>query len=554
MSRSRTHHAALALFPLLLVAFGAVGAHAGEAPPPRIAGWPATEQLTPGVRGRIFEQPEPLENLAPKSQFCGAFTDDPPGTRPSFAWQDYFVALTRLGNHFMPGFGDGDSMTSPFWHDQGTATPFGSPGLSETWYISRDQLSGTAPFYRLLAYSNHMDSPHTSEGAYVLDLGLPHGYPWTTQKPGTNPLRRYYNSSISDHRTWLYSQTPSGYTTGATWTTATPTPRYGYERFGNQLDMCSVYAASYGTYQLQNSTFKIEFNKIWGGAIGRITHLPTGKQLASEAIGDMVQSTLFRGTSADPPGSCCLVNPTESGGTDTWNYSNTKRWTGSPILTTSFSGSNPRSFIRELRPLNFTTNGFQGNDAWSPLLWRGTFRKTTTLGATVGATTYGDVIRILFEAKLDGDVPTAAQGVYNMNNVFWLRMNQFGDGETNDFDLELFDVVTNSSTTISYPAGWRQDVLLTGPTNKAMVITDSTGTFAVGMMRQGQADYYKILYWCSSNAPENGQPCPLNNQLFVIDIFKNRTLSTTAYTAEEALMVAGSPTSVKQRLRQLAGY
>lgn len=508
----------------------------------------ADEPLLPEVSGRVLEAP------LTKAPFCGGDANTAAGTLPVYNWQDNFIALTRLGNHWMPTFGDGDSMTSPFWLDQGTALPFGSDGLRETWYISRDNLANTAPLYRLLGNSNHMDSPATSEGVHTLNMGVPHGYPWTVDAPGLQPIRRYLNSSLSDHRTWLFNQTPAGYVTNATWWTSGATPRLGYQRFGNPLDMCGVFADAYGLYQLDNPTFTIDFNKIWGGAIGKILYKPLGKQLVSESIGDMAQSTLFRGTSADPPNSCCVYNPTESGGADVLNYGNTKRWTGSPILSASFSGTNPKTFTRTVKPLNFTTNAFQGNDPWSPLLWRGEFRKTTTLGHQIGATIHNDVIRILFEAKLDADAPAAMDGMYNMNNTFWLNMNQFGNGELNDFDLELFDVATNTTSPIAYPPDWRQDTLLSSQNNKAVVIVDATGTFAAGMFRPGVNEFWKILYWCSSGAPEQGLPCPTANQLFVIDSFNNHILSRTAWESEQVYFVAGTPATVRQRLRQIAGF
>lgn len=494
-----------------------------------------------------------LERIDTKGAgYCLSGGNISPTNLPAYNWQDNFIALTRLGNHWMPSFGDGDSMTSPFWHDKGASPPFGSDGLRETWYISRDNLAGTAPMNRLFGAGNHVDSPLTSEGPYIPDLGLPHGYPWTAAGAGLLPMRRYYNSSITDHRTWLFDQAPAGYTPGATYWANSAHPSFGYQRFGNKIDRCGVLADAYGTWELSNSTFKIDFNKIWGGAIGRILYEPLNKQLVSESIGDMVQSTLFRPTAADPPGFCCVYNPTESGGADVTNFGNTPRWTGSPMLSAIYSRTTPRSFIRLLRPLNFDTNAFQGTDPWSPLLWRGEFRKTTTLGQVLGGTLYDDVIRIHFETKLDSDAPVAMDGVYHMNNTFWLRMNQFGDGEVNDFDLELFDITLNTSSAISYPADWRQDVVLTNQNDKAILIIDAPGTFAVGMFRPGLNWVHKILYWCSSTAPDQGLPCPSVHQLFVIDFFNLHTLSRTVWESEPVYFVAGTPETVRQRMRQIA--
>jgi hypothetical protein len=82
-------------------------------------------------------------------------------------------------------------------------------------------------------------------------------------------------------------------------------------------------------------------------ATRKITSLPTGRQLVRERIGTMVQSTIVTQAPQDPP-NVYRYNPTESGGTDAWNYGSTRRWTGSPVL--SATGANP--LVTELKPLN----------------------------------------------------------------------------------------------------------------------------------------------------------------------------------------------------------
>ena len=131
-------------------------------------------------------------------------------SNPTFDINDHFITLTRLGTHLMPNLGDGDSMSRPFWLDMGTQTPYGSQGLMETWYIARDPVAGTAPFYSLNnpSIADHMDSAVSSEGSYSPDLGQPHGYAWLTDQGGMKPLSRSYNAAINDHRTWLFSETP----------------------------------------------------------------------------------------------------------------------------------------------------------------------------------------------------------------------------------------------------------------------------------------------------------------------------------------------------------
>src|SRR5262245_44088509 len=110
---------------------------------------------------------------------------DLPGTQKSYGWQTHFTAVTRLGNHFMPGFGDGDSMTEPLWLTGGANPGFGSTGLRETWYVPRDNLPNTAAIHRLFnpGAANHLDSWITGGSGYNWELT--HGYPWTYQRAGT---------------------------------------------------------------------------------------------------------------------------------------------------------------------------------------------------------------------------------------------------------------------------------------------------------------------------------------------------------------------------------
>jgi hypothetical protein len=167
-------------------------------------------------------------------------------------------------------------MSRPFWLDEGGDPGFGSLGLRETWYISSEYLPLTAPFYALFdpARSDHMDSPYSEEGSYRLDLGVPHGYAWLSIHEGMRPLTRYYNPTISDHLTWLYSDSeegpdpdvwPDGYAVNATyWGYANPDlGRWGYERFGNLLSKPEVvqYALDHGT-TLENSKLRVLFNPI----------------------------------------------------------------------------------------------------------------------------------------------------------------------------------------------------------------------------------------------------------------------------------------------------
>ncbi len=114
------------------------------------------------------------EGPAARAQFCGDDSGNPPAGQVSFDWQSNFIQLSRLGNYYMPYYGDGDSATVPFWENGGADVDYGSDGFHETWYIPRSPLpSGTRLFYRLLnpSWNDHMDSWDQNEGAVALSTG-----------------------------------------------------------------------------------------------------------------------------------------------------------------------------------------------------------------------------------------------------------------------------------------------------------------------------------------------------------------------------------------------
>lgn len=482
---------------------------------------------------------------------------NPPGCRPVFDWQSNFIALTRLGNHFMPTFGDGDSMTEPFWLQGGEVNPFGSEGLRETWYIARDQITGTAPLHRLFSTQtgDHMDSPSEkgSEFGYVREFT--HGFGFTAPQAGMSLLTRYLRSDIFDHRTWLFTEPPSGYAFDL------GLGQYGYQRYGNRLNMCEVFSTAYAN-PLTNSVFRIDFNRVWGNAIGRITYLPTGLQLVSEQIGAMVQSTLY----ATDDGRCCSYNPTQSGGIDHNNGANTKRWAGSPILSSQRFLATPPYQIDELKPLNFSHVPWAGTDGYSPLLWRGTFRKTTTLGTLIEGRLFEDVIHIGLEAKKDADAPpTMFNGLYNMNNVYFVTLAPLGDANPQlpDQDrpqLELIDLPTGTTVQQIQPDGFNCELYSNRPSpiDRAVVASNPTGTFAYGFYAPTNPDAYKVLFYCDGAFPTGGNDChptpgtcPTYFQMLVFDVFNNRILGSTYAHNENLYFVAGPKAKVIQRLRQI---
>lgn len=485
-------------------------------------------------------------------------------TQRSLDWQTHFTALTRLGNHYMPGYWDGDSMTEPFWLTGGANPGFGSDGFRETWYIPRDNLASTAPLYRNYKpdYGDHMDSWFAGEGGYNLEFM--HGYPWTFQRTGTRPLTRYLNGGIFDHRLWFNSAPPAGYSADVVMSSANGIPRYGYQRFGNLLDRCQTWAVAYdATNKLENATLKVEFNKIWGNAIGKITHLPTGRQIVDEDIGAMVQSTIFHGTPADLPLTCCLVNPTEAGGGDGANYGNTRRWAGSPILST-YTAGNMRETV--VKPLNYAHNPFIGTDKYSPLLWNGAFKKTVTLGYTAGGATYQDVLKIVFGAKLDSDAPPAMIASYtstNLDNTFWLWRDPVAAtmDETRVEERDLTDDSEDSvKNTFSLPQ-YTEEIYICNeaadppvpcPRHRGLVMYSvNSSTLAYGVMRRDTVDVpsaLKFMNWCNGGDASCGSG---GRAEVVFDFYKFTGINNSSYTNETVFLVVGTPATVRTRLRQI---
>lgn len=473
------------------------------------------------------------------AQTCDAQANTAPGTRPSYAWQNHFTSLTRLGNHWMPNFGDGDSMSNPFWLDQGTAFPYGSAGFQETWYIPSTNLSNTAPLYRLSNPTSldHMDWTAAVSG-YTTELT--HGYPWTSQVPGTLPISRYLKSSIFDHRTWRNSQVPTGYASDAIMSTANGLPRYGYERYGNLLDQCTVINTgnSIGT-KLQNTKLRVGFNPIWGNAISEITQLSTGKQVVSHSIGDMVQSVLWYGG----PDAQHQLNPTQSGGADCWDYGATRRWAGSPVISQAVSGTNPKIFTTTVRPLNFCHDDFQGNDVWSPLAWKGLFRLTTTLGCKLSGTLYEDVIQIQHEAEKDSTA-TFTDNPINMNNTAWLIPNAFGDCRSSNVKFDIVDLTNGSIVSTYFPGCNAATVALSNPTNKGLRISSADGTFALGFARIGTATQLDFVFTCNFG-------CGLDTQKIIINYHNFHTITSTVWEKETVNYAIGTPAEVLARMQQI---
>lgn len=471
-------------------------------------------------------------------------------SQKTYPWENEFVALHRIGNYYMPSFNGGHSMSLPFGAGVNDADrPYGSDGFHETWYIPRDALSGTSAFSRAYNPSNadHIDLPGTAgSGGYAFELL--HGYPWTTQKSGTLPITRYIRFSPTfDHRTSLFSSpgagispTPAGYQVDAVFSTANGIPLYGFQRFNNCLARNAITPYPNAlTYQdtLNNGTLQIDFNRVWGNAIGRITYLPTGQQVVNgDDIGSLVQGALFEGASTlDDPNTCCRLNPTEAGAVDLNWYANTLRWTGSPVISVNrSSGSGTSTLTTVLKPLNFTTdigatspNGAGSTDAFSPLLWRGNFQKTTTLGYAVGSQVLPNVVKLRFEAMLDSDLPGPASLAYNMQNAFY-----FQGVPVSYFDV--LDLQYGTKTTLSSRSGTVLASTL-NDTTKAAVASTADRAFAIGVFRLAQSSSPLLRFDFNHDSASTA---------LTFSTFANHNLNRNGYDEREEAFLAVGPTDV----------
>jgi hypothetical protein len=439
----------------------------------------------------------------------------------------------------MPGLGDGDSETLSFDIDQGTSYPFGSEGFRETWYVPKDPGTGRAPFYRHYSapYQDHMDDPNASAAptlGFVQEAVL--GYPFTTSLEGTKPLTRYLNGGIFDHRTWLNSSAPPGYSVGSVFTN-----RRGYERFGNLTDLCSTQAAAAAiATSLQNSTMRVKFHPIWGNTIYELTHLPTGKQLVRPDIGMMIQMDLWYG-GTDPDHQ---LNPTQAGGVDLQNYGAFRRRAGSPILSTSFSGGSPSTMTTEVKPLNFDHDVFVGNDVYTPLLWRGKFRATTTLGCKIKGSLMEDVLKRKHEVILDPD--TTFNNSVNLDSTAWLDFADFGDCRNVNVKLETINLQTSVKTFQRYLDCSRPQWDIANPylpQRKAIIITSADNSFALGFFNNGYPFTYYVGAGCSANNCSG-----LANQVLMLGSGSWKVPNRTSWVEDDVFYVLGAPAAVASRL------
>jgi hypothetical protein len=546
--------------------------------------------------------------------FCGDTSNNAPTAKLDWNYSGHFTKLTRVGNIYMPNFGSGsnmgDSMTQPYWVDSSLTNGdvFGAAGWNETWYLPADaDGSNRRTMYRLYssAYGDHMDSEDGAEGSTLgYSAELVPGYPFTASVEGTSPLTRYFSSNGFDHRTErpglsLSATNGNGQTLSYgeefRWNNTTGRPTmYGYPRYGRLYKLSTTASATNGrcaalTYgyvnQLDNNRVRVDFNREWGNAIGRIVF--DGRQLVDDInIGALVQSVLWVvGPSSDAR---YQLNPTEAGGWDEDNPSNAFRWAGSPILSAQTIGTfnpsvpAPIGLKTRLKPLNYyhsvykdTANG-KDTSPTQPLMWRGVFERETTLGYQYKTGTAGylnNVIKVGFKANVDSSVPS--KSIYastNMMTSYFLRLHNFGtDGSTTQVPhnaaskLRLMayrmDNATESNLATSAimnvsPAGdFQGGYTIDGssyPRSAIIAYTDGGG-FAIGFVSQLAAigdPYVAYSIFLTGKAAPAHDDEYVGQNIAVLP-YRFRDLSGGAVDHHDTFMVMGTLAEVKTTLQRI---
>jgi hypothetical protein len=452
-----------------------------------------------------------------------------------YDWSQHFEQLSRLFDTSVDRGAVRDHVTT-------ASVAQDLAGGFETWYVAaRPDLGDTRELFRLLSPGLDFKDSATAELGYSLDASL--GQAWTdagsaartpsgTTASGMRPLRRYVGPA-GDRRTWLFDRPPAGYSLEVTFDGFQAPRLLGYQRFGNSPTKAAVLGTSsctpgavaldgagYGGQVLDNGLLRIDFNRVWGNAIGRITQLATCRQIVSEPIGDMVQTVVrfFDGQrvdgAADDP-DCRNPNPTQSGGV--WantaaapqSYSRTEYWAGSPVVSEHRSTSGDAQVLTTIvRPLEFASNGatFDGSVPWAgadparPLAWKGFIERRDALGCKLPNALRRDVLASRSRLMLASDNALAEHDAMLLN-TYWLKATDLvvpAQPVVWDFRVECKNLRTGGvRTLVAHPDGRvrlnHQDAscgeddgdLLTPPDDHAVVVTRRDGTFGYAVVRLG---------------------------------------------------------------------
>lgn len=534
----------------------------------------------------VAQEPEPIfdEKACPPASGCNGVC--------TFDWTPYYEKGVRLLD-----LQEGTDFKTMRLEDfpQGPTDPKINQAR-ETWYVRKEALSGqTGPLYRCRngAIPDHRDSASSSEGApsYTCLNSLGQldslGNPWSDPAKANRtpagavssallPLRRYLKTGGSDHKTWL-STTPSGYQLNTTFSGANA--RLGYERFGKLLQKSQVIgsgeSSGYGVNFLDNAVLRVDFNRTWGNAIGRITQVATGRQIVSEPIGDMVQSVV-RFANGDPD--CRTPNPTQSGGAQCVapNYSITTRWAGSPTVSSARVGTDPlapQTFTAVVRPFDFCHNGtnvlltggstppWPGTTPTDPLIWNGFTERTDTLTCKLGSTMRKDVMRTVSRYQLNGNHSGSDTTIIALN-TYWLKGTDLVTGAqtTTEWDFKVYckDLETGvvrqllgspsgktlinseGDTSCGAPPGTPITDTTSPRHRHAIIASRNDGTFAYAMARFNlpPGTYSKVGFRCAAGALCTD---PTKGTLIVQAHTGALQLSKTQWTApQESFLIVNS--------------
>jgi hypothetical protein len=218
----------------------------------------------------------------------------------------------------------------------------------QVYYLPRNNLRGTTPFYRLYhpniaGHMDHMDSTSHGEGGYSTESPL--GYPFTDSNAsrGLANILRTFNPSNGDHGLRSPNEQLPGHIDE-------PRNVFGWPRYLNQ---------STSFLPLSAGGVTIESNRITGGAIWHWTH--NGVQyINNRDYGRQIQSSMFFSHNNKE------ANPTEAG--DRWGDFDRPAWArqGSPLETAYNSGSTQ---ITRSIPLDFNPDRFGGGTDY-PVVWK----------------------------------------------------------------------------------------------------------------------------------------------------------------------------------------
>lgn len=479
-----------------------------------------------------------------------------------------YEQMTRLSNESQATANGIDSVTVPVMSTHAT-------DLFETWYVPRYTGScptGTSSLLRVYksASLDHADTPVLGDPTgYSLDTTLNAagtlGCPWNSaSRQGLVPIRRYLKTSPVDYLTLLDSA-PTGFSLDETWSSGTST-RLGYQRFGNQLtDFSSAYD---GTYRLSNGVLTVDFNKLWGNAIGQITQVASGTQIVKNpGPGFLVQSIAW----FDPGSGCGVGNPTQAGGTACSGTRDPSLWQGSPVISTSRVGTDPaqpQTLTSTIRPFDFCSQWSSGtwpnSDPASPLAWRGFIRRADTLSCNLNGAVRKDVLKSTSQLMLGEGSTAASQSSGGQWNTYWLF--EPGDATQGQVTIEWVDLDTNTTTNIpiayqSSPPSFRLNnqtcpgtttpcTDYTVPQNghaQALIVSSSSISYALVTLDPTIA--LNISYRCSA------APCSSANVVVVLNGQGSSTWSTASWsTPMTNYLIVNNLTAIMTRLTELHNY